>query len=192
VTRTTLGHCLPSLQKSVQQKRDTRPPPSTGCAHQLNAHAVLLGRQANNSTPREREHVYDRFVAGTLVAKYLDHACANFDCTHSHLTQRKQGTVLQEGRREYHGRWGGCKEEIQEERRLLGCYAVALVRTDVSEELGASIIKVTRIGELGTLAVTSNRRTPRRNTKCGGAKFLRNVGSYKSHTAEHPRRRHSS
>jgi hypothetical protein len=36
---------------------------------------------------------------------------------------------------------------------------VALVRTDVSEELSASFIRVTRIGELG------------------------NVGSYKSHTA---------
>jgi hypothetical protein len=34
---------------------------------------------------------------------------------------------------------------------------VALVRTEVSEELGSSIIRVTRIGELGTLAVTSNR-----------------------------------
>jgi hypothetical protein len=34
---------------------------------------------------------------------------------------------------------------------------VALVRTDVSEELSASIIMVTRIGELGTmLALTSN------------------------------------
>jgi hypothetical protein len=33
---------------------------------------------------------------------------------------------------------------------------VALVRTDVSEELSASIIKVKRIGELGTLAVTSS------------------------------------
>jgi hypothetical protein len=33
---------------------------------------------------------------------------------------------------------------------------VALVRTDVSEELSASFIRVTRIGELGTtLAVTS-------------------------------------
>jgi hypothetical protein len=42
---------------------------------------------------------------------------------------------------------------------------VALVRTDVSEELIASIIRVTRIGELRTLAVTSNRRTLRRNTK---------------------------
>jgi demethoxyubiquinone hydroxylase (CLK1/Coq7/Cat5 family) len=31
---------------------------------------------------------------------------------------------------------------------------VALVRTDVSEELSASVIRVTRIGELGTLAVT--------------------------------------
>jgi hypothetical protein len=37
---------------------------------------------------------------------------------------------------------------------------VALVRTDVSQECSASIIRVTRIGELGiTLAVISNRRT---------------------------------
>jgi hypothetical protein len=43
---------------------------------------------------------------------------------------------------------------------------VALVRTDVSEELSASFIGVTRIGELGTtLAVPSNRRTLRINTK---------------------------
>jgi hypothetical protein len=43
---------------------------------------------------------------------------------------------------------------------------VVLVRTDVSDELSASFIRVTRIGELGTtLAVTSNRRTLRRNTK---------------------------
>jgi hypothetical protein len=39
---------------------------------------------------------------------------------------------------------------------------VALVRTDVSEELSASIVRMTRIGELGTLAVTSNRRSVRR------------------------------
>jgi hypothetical protein len=39
---------------------------------------------------------------------------------------------------------------------------VVLVRTDVSEELTASFIWVTRITELGTtLAVTSNRRTLR-------------------------------
>jgi hypothetical protein len=43
---------------------------------------------------------------------------------------------------------------------------VALVKADVSEELRASFIRVIRIGELGiTLAVTSNRRTLRRNTK---------------------------
>jgi hypothetical protein len=52
------------------------------------------------------------------------------------------------------------------------------VRTDVSEELSASFIRVTRLGELGTtLTVTRNRRTLRRNTKSchpdeGGAKFL--------------------
>jgi hypothetical protein len=36
---------------------------------------------------------------------------------------------------------------------------VALVRTDILEELSAFFIKMTRVGELGTtLAVTSNRR----------------------------------
>jgi hypothetical protein len=36
---------------------------------------------------------------------------------------------------------------------------MAIVRTDVSEELSASVIRMTRIGELGTtLAVASNRR----------------------------------
>jgi hypothetical protein len=44
---------------------------------------------------------------------------------------------------------------------------VAFVRSKVSEELNASIIRVTRIGELGTLAVTNNRRS----------------ASYKNHTA---------
>jgi hypothetical protein len=54
---------------------------------------------------------------------------------------------------------------------------VAIVRADVLEERSPSFIRVTRIGELGTtLAVTSNRRTL-------SAKFLQNVGSYKSHTA---------
>jgi hypothetical protein len=43
---------------------------------------------------------------------------------------------------------------------------VAVVRTDVSEELSASFIRVTRIGELGTtLAVTGNQHTLRRNAK---------------------------
>jgi hypothetical protein len=58
---------------------------------------------------------------------------------------------------------------------------VALVRTDVSEELNASFIRMTRIGELGTtLAATSNRRTLRTNTK----------GTYglMDYTALYPRR----
>jgi hypothetical protein len=41
---------------------------------------------------------------------------------------------------------------------------VILVRPDVSEEPSAYIIVVSRIGELGKLAVTSNRHTLRRNT----------------------------
>jgi hypothetical protein len=49
---------------------------------------------------------------------------------------------------------------------------VAIVRPGVSEELSASFIRVTRIGELGITLADE-----------GGVKFLRNVGSYKSHTA---------
>jgi hypothetical protein len=60
---------------------------------------------------------------------------------------------------------------------------VALVRTDISEEHIASIIRFTRIGELGaTSAVSSNRHRLRRNTDNGGDMFLQNLGSYKSHT----------
>jgi hypothetical protein len=63
---------------------------------------------------------------------------------------------------------------------------VALLRTDVSEEPSASFIRVTRIGQLGTtLVAVSNRRSVRRLLVAddGGAEFLRNVGSYKNHTA---------
>jgi hypothetical protein len=68
---------------------------------------------------------------------------------------------------------------------------VALVRTEVSEEPGASFIRVTRIGELGT--ISSQRASVASCSLCcsqftdschpdeGGARFLRNVGSYKSH-----------
>jgi hypothetical protein len=50
---------------------------------------------------------------------------------------------------------------------------VALVRTDVSEEPSASIIRMTRIGEIGTtLAVTSNRLT-----------LLSHIVFLRSHTA---------
>jgi hypothetical protein len=53
---------------------------------------------------------------------------------------------------------------------------VTVVRTDVSEEPSVFIITVTRIGELGTLAVTSIS-----SQRGSVARFLRNVGSYKSH-----------
>jgi hypothetical protein len=50
---------------------------------------------------------------------------------------------------------------------------VALVRTDVSEELSAEIIRVTRIDEpVTTLAVTSNRRTLRRRYVPPKRRFL--------------------
>jgi hypothetical protein len=64
----------------------------------------------------------------------------------------------------------------------------AVLRTDVSEERIASIIRVTRMGEIGTaLAVTSNRSTLRSNIRSS-----ENVGSYKNQTALHTRRQHSS
>jgi hypothetical protein len=66
----------------------------------------------------------------------------------------------------------------------IGC-RVALVRTDNYWERIAYIIRATRIGELGTtLAVSSNRSM---HAEDGGATLLRNVGSYKSHKAYHPR-----
>jgi hypothetical protein len=47
---------------------------------------------------------------------------------------------------------------------------VALVKTDVSKDLSASIVRMTRIGDSC-------------HTDDGGATFLGNVGSYKIHTA---------
>jgi hypothetical protein len=66
----------------------------------------------------------------------------------------------------------------------MGCYALgALVRFDVSEELRASINRVTRIGKLRTtLAANSSRRTVACHPEDGGTKFLRNSGFYQSHT----------
>jgi hypothetical protein len=58
---------------------------------------------------------------------------------------------------------------------------VTLVRTDVSEELSASFIRVTTIGELGTtLAVTSNRRAAK---KCQGVSWKKRCieGTYRLH-----------
>jgi hypothetical protein len=61
---------------------------------------------------------------------------------------------------------------------------LVLVRTDVSEEHSASIVGVTRIGELETtLTVTNNRRADFCHCDDGSDTFLRNVGSYKRHTA---------
>jgi hypothetical protein len=68
---------------------------------------------------------------------------------------------------------------------------VHLVRTDVTEERSGPIIRVTRIGERRTLAVTSNRSTLPKIRSCytlfrvrrsshpddGSDAFLRNVGS---------------
>jgi hypothetical protein len=65
---------------------------------------------------------------------------------------------------------------------------VALVRTDVLEELGASIIRVTRIGVSSYRASVASYGyrsyfTDSSQADAGGAEFLRNVGSYKSHTS---------
>jgi hypothetical protein len=68
----------------------------------------------------------------------------------------------------------------------------AFVKTDVSGERNASIIKVTRICEPGTLAVSSNRS--QRTGNVPGSPILvtlmmealrspRNVGYYKNHMA---------
>jgi hypothetical protein len=65
---------------------------------------------------------------------------------------------------------------------------VALVRTDVSEELSASFIRVTRIGELGTtLVVTSNWRTLRRKVYRYITQAYANSATFKAYTLK---RRH--
>jgi hypothetical protein len=71
---------------------------------------------------------------------------------------------------------------------------VVHVRTNISEERSTSIIRVTRICELGTTdALTSNKHTLQRITLFlvhqflhpddGGAMFLQNIGSYNRHMA---------
>jgi hypothetical protein len=54
---------------------------------------------------------------------------------------------------------------------------VALLKINVSEERSASIIRVVGIGELGTTLTDSC------HPDDGGATFLLNFGSYKSHMA---------
>jgi hypothetical protein len=57
---------------------------------------------------------------------------------------------------------------------------VALVRIDVLKETIVSIIRVTRIGKLGTLAVTGNRSIVQSISDGGSDTVFRNVGSYKN------------
>jgi hypothetical protein len=86
---------------------------------------------------------------------------------------------------------------------------VAFVRSNVSKERVAANIRVTRIGEPGTmLRVTSNWSTLQNVFQLPvtanvvlisrilvflmmEVTSLRDIGCYKSHTARHPRRRHS-
>jgi hypothetical protein len=71
---------------------------------------------------------------------------------------------------------------------------VALVRTDVSEERMAAIIRVKRIGEVETtLAVTRSRSRVADCCHCDdeGNTCLNNVGSDESRTVSHFKRRHS-
>jgi hypothetical protein len=68
-------------------------------------------------------------------------------------------------------------------------HRVALVRTDVSEEPSASFIRVTRIDGLGTRTSVASCRlccsyfTYSCHPDEGDARILRNVCSYKNHTA---------
>jgi hypothetical protein len=58
----------------------------------------------------------------------------------------------------YHFNWAKQIERMASSGMLR---PVALVRTDVLEELSASIMRVTRMGEMGMLAIISNRRKVR-------------------------------
>jgi hypothetical protein len=67
---------------------------------------------------------------------------------------------------------------------------VAHVITNVSGELIGPIITVTRISELGTTSLATEAQIDSCHPDGGGDTLLQNVGSYESHTTEHPRRRH--
>jgi hypothetical protein len=84
--------------------------------------------------------------AGLRHAKGLD----DMDAPHRRIFIHLVGSFIPLWSQRIHQKW-----------RLLGMLRrVALLRTDISEELSTSIIRVTRIGELGTtLAVTNNRRS---------------------------------
>jgi hypothetical protein len=59
-----------------------------------------------------------------------------------------------------------------------------LIQEEIKSQLNSGSAYYPSVGELGTtLAVTSNRHTDSSHRDEGGAKFLWNVGSYKSHTA---------
>jgi hypothetical protein len=86
---------------------------------------------------------------------------------------------------------------VVEERRLLICYAVWLlneptIRRNFSPP-SSGLQDFIFLRSVGRLLVTADVRS---TESClpddGGAKFPRLVGSYESHTASHPRRRHSS
>jgi hypothetical protein len=68
---------------------------------------------------------------------------------------------------------------------------VDFVGTDVPEEHIASVFRVEKISDLGVLALISSfRLSDSFHPDDGGDTFLRNVGSYNSHTKSHPRRLH--
>jgi hypothetical protein len=56
-------------------------------------------------------------------------------------------------------------------------------KNEFSEELSASNIRLTKIGELGTTLSLNISSQCASVADDGGAKLLRNVGSYNSHTA---------
>jgi hypothetical protein len=66
---------------------------------------------------------------------------------------------------------------------------VIVVRTDVPEEYKASVIEVERISEPGRNV--SNNEKLKHHPDDEGDTFLQNIGSNNSHTAAHPKGRHS-
>jgi hypothetical protein len=58
-----------------------------------------------------------------------------------------------------------CKQYYIKNALFCGVAPCGSCRNDVSGERNASIIRVTRIGKLGILAVTNNSRTLRKNTQ---------------------------